>query len=420
MNMSKSIQIIKEDSKYLMQSFKRWYPLVIDHAKGSIIYDVDGKEYIDMNSGIGVMALGHGNEKIINAIKEQMSNFFHYSLTDFYYELAVDVAKKLTSFLPFSSKVFYTNSGTESVEAAMKIARWYTKRQYIIGFINSFHGRTLGSLGLTSSKTVQRRGFSPLLPSTLLLPYPDSRNPLLKDDPVNRLMEYIEDWIFEKVVDPNEVAAIFFEPIQGEGGVIIPPEDFVKELRRVTYKHGILLVVDEVQTGIGRTGKMFGFENFDIMPDIICLAKALGGGLPLGAVVGRSEIMTLPLGSHANTFGGNPLALAASKVVLEEVPKLLDRVNYLGKEIIDELNNSKSPYVYDVRGKGLMIGVELRKNGKAFVDGLERVLMCSFNRGVLPIGAGESVVRLLPPLVIEEELANKGTRVIREEIDKLR
>ncbi|MEW9491837.1 MAG: acetyl ornithine aminotransferase family protein [Candidatus Aramenus sulfurataquae] len=415
--MNKVNKVIEEDSKYLMQSFRRWYPLVVDHAIGSLVYDVEGREYIDLNAGIGVVALGHNHPKIKEAIAEQMEKFFHYSLTDFYYELAVDVAKKLSSLMPFSAKVFFTNSGTESVEGAIKIARWHTKRQYVVGFINSFHGRTMGSLSFTSSKSVQRSFFSPLLPSTLLIPYPDKRNPLFKD--VDSLMEFVEDWLFEKVVDPNEVAAFVLEPIQGEGGVVVPPDDFLPKLRALTKKHGILLVVDEVQTGIGRTGKMFAFEHYDVEPDLVCLAKALGGGLPLGAVVGRSEVMDLPPGSHANTFGGNPLALSASKVVLEEVPKLLRRVNDVGKEIMEELMDARSPYVHEVRGKGLMIGLELRKGKRPFKEGLEKVLIESFRAGALPIGAGESVVRLLPPLTIEDELAIKGARIVRESVERL-
>ncbi|EWG07657.1 MAG: 4-aminobutyrate aminotransferase [Candidatus Aramenus sulfurataquae] len=415
--MNKVNKVIEEDSKYLMQSFRRWYPLVVDHAIGSLVYDVEGREYIDLNAGIGVVALGHNHPKIKEAIAEQMEKFFHYSLTDFYYELAVDVAKKLSSLMPFSAKVFFTNSGTESVEGAIKIARWHTKRQYVVGFINSFHGRTMGSLSFTSSKSVQRSFFSPLLPSTLLIPYPDKRNPLFKD--VDSLMEFVEDWLFEKVVDPNEVAAFVLEPIQGEGGVVVPPDDFLPKLRALTKKHGILLIVDEVQTGIGRTGKMFAFEHYNVEPDLVCLAKALGGGLPLGAVVGRSEVMDLPPGSHANTFGGNPLALSASKVVLEEVPKLLRRVNDVGKEIMEELMDARSPYVHEVRGKGLMIGLELRKGKRPFKEGLEKALIESFRAGALPIGAGESVVRLLPPLTIEEELAIKGTRIVRESVERL-
>ncbi|QKR00073.1 acetyl ornithine aminotransferase family protein [Metallosphaera tengchongensis] len=417
--MELAYKVIEEDSKYLMQSFTRWYPLVIDHAKGSLIYDVDGKEYIDMNAGIGVMALGHGNEKVIKAVEDQMRKFFHYSLTDFYYDLAVRVARKLVSLLPFDGKVFYTNSGTESVEASIKIARGHTGRQYVIGFLNSFHGRTFGSMSFTSSKSVQRSMFSPLLPSTLLVPYPDRHNPLCREDCSSSVLSYIEDWILRKVVDPNDVAAFILEPIQGEGGVIVPPREFLQGLEKISRNNGILLIMDEVQTGIGRTGKMFAFENFNVKPDLICLAKALGGGIPLGAVVGRSEVMDLPKGSHANTFGGNPLALAASEVVLEEIPGLLSRVSKLGEEIRDILSLARSPYLDEVRGMGLMIGAELTKDGKPYEDGLAKVLNNSFKRGVLAIGAGESVVRLLPPLTIEEDLAVKGANVIKEEMEKL-
>ena len=417
--MSLASRIIEEDSRYLMQSFSRWYPLVIERAKGSLVYDVDGKEYIDMNAGIGVMALGHGNEKIIRAVQEQMNKFFHYSLTDFYYDLAVRVARKLVSLVGFQGKVFYANSGTESVEASLKIARGHTGRQYIIGFTNSFHGRTFGSMSFTSSKSVQRSAFSPLLPSTLLVPYPDRHNPLCREDCANAVLEYIEDWVLKKIVDPNDVAGFLLEPIQGEGGIIVPPREFLQGLQRIARKNGILLILDEVQTGIGRKGKMFAFEHFGVEPDLICLAKALGGGLPLGAVVGRSEVMDLPRGSHANTFGGNALALAAAEVVLEEVPGLLGKVNSVGKMIVDILGSTKSRYVEEIRGMGLMIGVDLRRDGEPYEEGLEKVLRRSFERGVLAIGAGESVVRLLHPLVIEDELAQRGSSIIREEIDRL-
>ncbi|AOL16331.1 4-aminobutyrate aminotransferase [Sulfolobus sp. A20] len=411
--------IIKEDENYLMQSFKRWYPFVISRGSGALVYDVQGKEYIDFNAGIGVLALGHANEKIINAVSQQMHKFFHYSLTDFYYELAIRVAKKLVSFMPYPAKVFYTNSGTESVEAAIKIARGNTGRQWIIGFMNSFHGRTMGSLAFTSSKSVQRKSFSPLLSSTYLIPYPDKRNPLCKEDCTDNLLSFIEDWLFKKIVDPSEIAAFIAEPIQGEGGVIVPPYDFFYKLNSILKKYGILLILDEVQTGIGRTGKMFAFEHFNVTPDMICIAKAIGGGIPLGAVVGRKEVMNLPAGSHANTFGGNPLALAAAEVVLDEVPRLLDHVSSLGKKIVEELKDTRSPYVYEVRGLGLLIGVELRKDNKPYVEGLEKVLYNTFLRGVLAIGAGESVVRIEPPLIIPEDLAIKGTKIMKEEIEKL-
>ncbi len=424
----KAKEIVERDHELLMQSFVRWYPLVVKTAKGAIVEDVDGNLYIDMNSGLAVGNVGHTHPKIVEAIKRQAEKLIHFSLTDFYYEEAVIAAEKLVGIAPNSpAKVFFANSGAETIEGSLKIARGYFegKRPYIIGFLGAFHGRTMGALSITSSKPVQRRYFSPLVPNIIHVPYPyPYRCPFKAETPEEcgeQVIGYIEDWILGKLVDPNEVAAFIFEPIQGEGGYVVPPENFFPKLRSLADKHGILLVDDEVQAGFGRTGRWFAIEHWGIKPDIIASAKAIAGGLPLGAIIGRREVMSLPGGSHASTFGGNPVALAAMSAVIDVIKeeKLLDKVSRLGEEIIKyfkDLSNEIS-LIGDVRGKGFMIGVELVKDRDTKTpakEELAELITRSFKKGVLVIGAGVSTIRIAPPLVIEEELLWKGLEIITD------
>ncbi|MFP3228342.1 MAG: acetyl ornithine aminotransferase family protein [Caldisphaera sp.] len=419
--------IIEKDQKLLMQSYVRWYPLVIKTGHGAVVEDVDGNKYIDMNAGIAVMALGHNHSKVVEAIKREAEKLQHYSLTDFYYEEAVKSAEKLLSVVPIKNgRVFYTNSGTESIEGALKIARYYHegKRQYIIAFLGAFHGRTMGSLSLTASKAHYRENYAPLVPGVIHVPYPYTyRCPFNTDDPKEcgeSVLGYIEDWIFTKLVEPTEVAAIFVEPIQGEGGYIVPPDNFLPGLRKIADKYKILLVDDEVQSGIARTGKWFAIENWNVVPDIIAMAKAIGGGLPLGAIVAKSEVMdTMKKGSHANTFGGNPIALAAMEAVIDTIKeeKLAERASKLGDMVLRYFNDLKEELeiIGDVRGKGLMIGVELVRNKKTKEPAskeLGRILDKSFKRGVLVIGSGVSSIRIAPPLVIEEDLLAKAIEIV--------
>ncbi len=429
----KAKEIIEKDHELIMQSFVRWYPLVAKTTKGAIVEDVDGNLYIDLNSGLAVGNIGHGHPKVVEAIKRQAEKLIHYSLTDFYYEEAVIAAEKLVSIAPNKpAKVFFANSGAETIEGSIKIARGYFegRRPYIIGFLGAFHGRTMGALSITSSKPVQRRYFSPLVPNIIHVPYPyPYRCPFKAETPEecgDAVIEYIEEWILGKMVDPTEVAAFIFEPIQGEGGYVVPPDNFFPKLRKLADKHGILLIDDEVQAGFGRTGKWFAIEHWNVVPDLVTSAKAIAGGLPLGAILGKKEIMNLPGGSHATTFGGNPVALAAMSAVIDIIKeeKLLDRVTRLGDEIkkyfLDLYN--EIPLIGDVRGKGFMIGVELvrdRETKEPAKKELAELITKSFKKGVLVIGAGVSTIRIAPPLVIEEDLLWKGLEIITDTLKEI-
>ncbi|ABL77945.1 acetyl ornithine aminotransferase family protein [Thermofilum pendens] len=423
-----SRKIAEKDSALLMQSFARWYPLVAKRAHGVWVEDVDGNVYLDFNSGIGVTNTGHCHPKVVKAIKEQAERLLHYSLTDFLYEEPVKLAEKLVSITPgrFPKKVFYTNSGTESIEAAIKTARGHFRgtRPYIIAFAGSFHGRTYGSLSLTSSKPVQRRHLGPLLPGVFHAPYPYCyRCPFRQKYPECNLwcVDFIEEWMLKKYVPPEEVAAFVVEPIAGEGGYIVPPPEFFKRLRELADKYGILLVVDEVQSGFGRTGKWFAIEHFGVEPDIIAVAKGIASGLPLGAIIGRAEVMDLPPGSHASTFGGNPVSCAAALATIEviEEEKLLDNATRVGEYAMKRLRELQEeiPYIGDVRGKGLMIGVELiARDGSPNPKLLQKTLEIAFKKGLLVIGAGVSTIRIAPPLIITQQEMETGLRILEESL----
>lgn len=423
--------IIERDHKVLMQSFSRWYPLVVAKAKDYVIYDVDGNAYIDLNSGLGVLNVGSTNPMVVDAAKRQLELFTHYSLTDFYYEIAVTLAEKLVEIAPFrgGGRVFFGNSGAEAVEATIKIARYATRRQYIIAFLGGFHGRTMGALSLTASKPVQRKGFSPLLPSIIHVPFPyPYRCPMGSLEPEEcgrKVIEYIEEWVFAKLVDPAEVAAVVVEPIQGEGGYIVPPDNFFPLLRRLTEKNGILLAVDEVQSGFCRTGKRFAIEHWGVEPDIVATAKAIAGGLPLSAVIGKENVMTVEPGGHASTFGGNPVSAAAALAAIEfmERERLCERAQRLGelalKRLREAMDSGEANLIGDVRGKGLMIGVELvkdRNTKEPAVKELAEILMRLFKRGYLAIAAGVSTLRIAPPLTIPEDTLMDAVEAIIEEI----
>ncbi len=427
----KAKEILERDSKVISPSYVRFYPLVVERGEGSLLFDVDGNVYIDLNSGLGVMNVGHSHPEVVEAIKRQAEKLLHYSNTDFYYEESVKFAEKLVSISPgtFGKRVFFSNSGTESVEAAIKLARWKTKRQYIIGFIGAFHGRTYGSLSITSSKPVQRAGFSPLVPGIVHVPYPYAyRCPFgaPPDDPeecANRTIAFIEDWVLNKYVPPEEVAAFIFEPIQGEGGYIVPPDNFIPQLRKLADEHGILLIDDEVQAGMGRTGKWWAIQHFGVDPDILTSAKALGGGLPIGATIAREDVMTWPGGSHASTFGGNPVSCASGLATINviEREKLVERAAVLGEKVMKLLNEWKEKYeiVGDVRGKGLMIGIEIVKDKtsrKKAPDLAHEIMMRSWRSGVAIITAGVNALRVFPPLNIEEEYLFRALEIVEEKI----
>lgn len=426
----KAREVVERDARYIMQSFTRWYPLVIKSGYGSIVEDIDGNRYIDFNAGIAVLNVGHRHPKVVEAIKRQLDRFLHYSLTDFYYEEAVIAAETLLSVSPLSDgKVFFTNSGAESIEALIKVARGHFRgsRPYIISFIGGFHGRTYGAMSASASKPVHRRGFYPLVPGFIHVPYPNPyRCPFGMLEPREcgeATIGYIQDYVLGKIVDPAEVAAILVEPVQGEGGYIVPPDNFLPELRKLASRNGILLGVDEVQTGFGRTGRWFAVEHWSVEPDLMAVAKAIASGLPLGALVGRSSIMDLPPGSHANTFGGNPVALAAFNAVVEVMKneRLPERAERLGREAMKTLKDLEetSSIVGNVRGLGLMIGLELvrsKESREPAPELLERVLLRSFKKGLLVIGAGVSTVRIAPPLTIDEDLFTVGLEILESVI----
>lgn len=426
----KARAILERDRKFISGSLTRSFPLVVESGKGSILKDVDGNSYIDFNSGVGCLVVGASHPKVVKSIKTQSEKFLHYSLTDFYYETAVKLAEALCEITPgsFEKKVFFGNSGTEAFEAAIKVARWHTRRHQFIGFIGGFHGRTVGSLSFTSSKPEQRRHFSPLMPGVNLAPYPYAyRCPFKCGECDYRCVDYIKEMMLEKFLPAEEVAAIAFEPVLGEGGYVFPPDDYFRRLKKIADEFGILTVDDEVQSGMGRTGKWFAIEHWGIEPDIICVSKALASGLPLSSTVARDELMGWGEGSHATTFGGNPVAceaaLATISVVKED--KLVQRADRIGRQILKRLKEMHSKYqiIGDVRGKGLMIGVELVRNREtkepADKEAKEIVTRC-FRRGVAILTCGVSTIRIFPALNIPEELVDKGLDILEDVIAEVR
>ncbi len=410
---------VARDHAVISPSYTRSYPLVVGSAKGCVVTDVDQNRFLDFTSGIAVTATGHCHPKVVRAIRAQAGRFLHMSGTDFYYPQEIGLAERLSALSGGNRKVFLTNSGTESTEAAMKLARYYTKRPNFISFFGGFHGRTFGSLSLTASKPVHRRGFSPLVPGVMHAPYPNPYRPpdgLSKEGCVGHVLSFIRDQIF-RIVPPSEVAAIFVEPIQGEGGYIIPPSDFLSRLSKLAKEFGILLVVDEVQSGIGRTGKMFAYEHFGVDPDIILVAKGIASGLPLGAMIARSAHMTWEPGAHANTFGGNPIACEAALVTLDLVQNgLMQNAQKMGVFLLSKLQKMQKEHriIGDVRGMGLMIGIELVQDQetKAFaITERNEIIERCFKRGLLILGCGTSVIRFAPPLTINRAEAETGLAI---------
>lgn len=427
----KARELVKKDECYLSPSYSRYYPLVVDSAKDCILKDVDGNEYIDMNAGIACLNVGHCHPRIVSAIKSQCDLFLHYSNTDFYYEQVIRLAEKLAEITPgvAEKKTYFGNSGTEAIEAAVKLAKWHTRKQLFIGFINGFHGRTMGSLSFTASKPTQRRHFSPFMPGVVHVPFGYCyRCPLKMTYPGCDYwcIDFIDESILQKFAPPEDVAAFLFEPIQGEGGYVVPPPDYFQKLKRLADKYGILTIADEVQSGIGRTGKWFAIENWDIEPDIICSAKGLASGLPIGATTASSRIMDWPAGSHASTFGGNPLSCVAALAVIDVIreEKLLENANKQGIYALKRLTEfaQENPIVGDVRGKGLMIGLELvedKESKKPAAEKAREVVVRSWRRGVAVVTCGISTLRLSPPLTIQRELLDSALNIIEDTIDEV-
>ncbi|MBI3358139.1 MAG: acetyl ornithine aminotransferase family protein [Nitrospirae bacterium] len=416
-------QWVKRDQQVISPSYTRQYPLVVESAKGLIVTDVDGNRYLDFTSGIAVTATGHCHPKVVKAIRAQARRFIHMSGTDFYYPQEVLLAERLAALTGGDRKSFLTNSGTESIEAAMKLSRYTTRRPYFISFLGSFHGRTFGALSLTGSKAVHRNRFTPLVPSVLHAPFPNPYRPpagISPDQCCGYVLDLIRNQIFRHLCAPEEVAAIFVEPIQGEGGYIVPPFDFLKGLLALAHEFGILLVVDEVQSGIGRTGTMFSYEHSDVTPDIIAIAKGIASGLPLGAMVAKSGLMSWEPGAHANTFGGNPIACEAALATLDLVQNgLMQNSAKIGAFLLSRLKKMQESHhlIGDVRGLGLMIGIELVRDKitkEPAVAERNQVIQRCFERGLLILGCGVSTVRFAPPLTIKRTEAETALVIFEE------
>lgn len=417
--------LIERDTQVLSPSYTRGYPLVVSRAEGAIVEDVDGNRFLDFNAGIAVCATGHCHPKVVAAIQSQAASLIHMSGTDFYYENMVDLAEKLARSMPDASphRVYFGNSGTEATEAAIKLARYKTGRDKFVAFYGGFHGRTLGSLSLTASKVVQRRGFGPLVPGVYHAPYPDPyRLPtgMTPDDYAAHCLRYIEDTLFRTVLPSEETAAIIVEPIQGEGGYIIPPPSFFEELQALAQRHGILLILDEIQSGFGRTGKMWACEHFQVSPDILTSAKGIASGLPLSATIARRDLMDWRPGAHASTFGGNPVAIAAALATFELVQtELMQNAANIGQYLLDRMHDWPHRFrsIGVVRGLGLMIGFELvrdqatKERAPALRD---QLVNAAFERGLLILGAGQNAVRLCPPLIISRDQADFAVSTLEE------
>lgn len=423
-------RIIERDSAVLSPSYTRSYPLVAARGEGAIVEDVDGNRFLDLNAGIAVVATGHCHPQVVRAIQEQAARLIHMSGTDFYYENMVTLGEKLAALVPGGGprRVYFGNSGTEAIEAAIKMARYHTGRDKFIAFLGGFHGRTLGSLSLTASRAVQRRRFGPLVPGVTHIPYAYCYRCAYGRQPETcgvECVKVIEEELVKTIVPAEELAAIVLEPVQGEGGYVVPPKKFFDELQAVARRLGVLIVADEVQSGMGRTGKMWASEHFGLEPDILAVAKGIASGLPLSATVARADLMQWERGAHASTFGGNPVAVQAALVTIELLEKeLIDNAARVGAHMLDRMRDwpRRFPVVGEVRGLGLMIGVEIvrdqatRERAPQLRDRLVRM---AFERGLLVLGAGTSTMRLSPPLVLTREQADFAVETLEDCLGRL-
>jgi 4-aminobutyrate aminotransferase len=404
--------IIDRDARVSSPSYIKEYPLVVERGEGPWIYDVDGNRFLDFMAGIAVASTGHSHPKVVQAIKDSADKFLHICATDFYYESFAAACEKLASYVPQMGKkrVFLSNSGTEAVEGAIKLVRHHTKRNSIIAFKGAFHGRTLGAVSLTSSKVKQRAHFGPLLPGITHVDYPNPYRGIAAPD--------FEGDLFLRHVDPTEIAAIFVEPILGEGGYLTPPDGFLKKLRQICDQHGIMLVFDEIQCGIGRTGQMFAAELFGVAPDILLSAKGIASGMPLGAIIAKESVMTWPRASHGSTYGGNPVCCAAALATLEVVEGLLPHVRECGETLLAGLRTlqTKYPRIGDVRGMGYMIGVEFIEPGskRPATEWVGKLEQLAFTKGLLLLSCGQSTIRLAPPLIVGKHEISICLRILEE------
>ena len=425
-------RVIAEDAYYMSPSYTRSYPLVARRGRGAVVEDVDGNTFLDFSAGIAVVSTGHCHPEVVAAIQKQAGELIHMSGTDFYYDQMNQLAEKLSKVAPMPGphKFYYGNSGAEAVECAIKVARYHTRRQHIIAFYGAFHGRTMGALSLTASNPRQRRRFAPLLPGVIHVPYPyayrDCRGgPAEQEAFALGCARFLEERLFRSAIAPEEVAAIVLEPIQGEGGYIVAPANFLEEIRRICDRHGILMVVDEVQSGMGRTGKWWAIQHSGVEPDVVALAKGIASGMPLSVCMTKAQIMDWPPGSHASTFGGNPVSIAAALATLDVLAREgVENAARVGDFMLQRMRTWTGRYgiVGDVRGRGLMIGVEIvrdRQSRTPAGDTRDAILQSAFERGVLCLGAGPNTIRLSPPLIVSREQAETAMRILEECIEQV-
>ncbi|GIW82496.1 MAG: acetylornithine aminotransferase [Gemmatales bacterium] len=413
-------ELLERDKRYMSPSYTRVYPLVVARGSGAVIEDVDGNLFLDFTAGIAVTATGHCHPEVVAAIHDQSKKLLHMSGTDFYYEPQIALAQRLAELAPgnFAKRVFFTNSGAEALEAALKLARWHTKRSRAVAFLGAFHGRTYGAMSLSGSKAVHRRGFSPLVPDIHHVPFP--RQCQLCTESACQCVREIEETLFKRTAPAEEVAAIFVEPIQGESGYHVPPDGFLPALRELCDRYDILLVADEVQTGMGRTGKMFAVEHWHVEPDIICLAKGIASGMPLGAIIARGEIMDWPPGSHASTFGGNPVSCRAALATINLLEReYLHNADERGQQLRQGLQElqAKYPNIGNVRGLGLMTAIDLVQpfgERRPSPELRDEIIQTAFRKGLLLLGCGEHSIRFCPPLCITAEQVAAALNILDE------
>ncbi len=426
----KAREVIARDAQFVSPSYTRGYPMVAKRGRGAMVEDVDGNLFLDFAAGIAVVSTGHCHPVVVEAIQKQAAELIHISCTDFYYQGLVNLAERLAAIAPGKEpkKVYFGNSGAEAIEAAIKLARYHTRRDKIIAFHGCFHGRTLGALSLTASKAVQRKGFGTLLAGVFHIPYPNSYRCAYGNPSPCTCVEaatFLETEIFKRLVSPEEVAAIFIEPIQGEGGYLPASKEFLQELQRICRKHGILLVCDEVQSGMGRTGKWWASDHAGIEPDILCVAKGIASGMPLSATIARASLMDWKPGAHASTFGGNPVCIAAALATMDLLEsEYIENARRVGEFLMGRMANWPVHHriVGEVRGKGLMIGVEIvrdQKTKERAGDLRDAIVDLAFEKGLLLLGAGENTIRIAPPLIVDEEQAAFAAQTLEECISEV-
>ena len=416
--------LIDRDFSVLSPSYTREYALVVDRAEGSEVWDVDGKRYIDFMAGIAVLNVGHRHPKVTQAVHEQIDKFWHICLSDFFYPQAIQLAEKLQQIAPMGNEdsiVYFGNSGTEAIEAALKLAMYKTGRSKFLGFLGGFHGRTLGSLSFTASKYVQRARYKAGV-EVVHLPYANAYRPILANprhkDYGDVVIDYLEEVLMDKVIAPEDIAGVLVEPIQGEGGYLVPAPNFFPRLREVCDKYGILMITDEIQSGVGRTGKWWAIEHEGVEPDIVCFAKGVGSGMPIGGIIARKEVMAWTPGAHGSTYGGNPVAAVSALATLNVIEEegLQDQATETGQYIKDALAEmqARHPSIGDLRGRGLMIGIEFvqdRETKERAVDLRDYVIQSAFESGLLLIPCGSNSIRMTPPLNIPKPLVEEGLQL---------